>query len=264
MTLQSNTWELEVVPLPAAGQPADFSGGVGQFTLEATANPQEVEAGEPVTVTLTVKGTGNFATLSAPVLRNPDGFKIYDAQKKAAGESGEEQVVFEQVLIPLSANVDRIGPYELSYFDPETGKYKTARSEVIPLTVTPGSEPAGTAAFTRPGRGTPVYGRDLVFIKGTPGRLRLQANVFTGRLGTGGSTSCPSARFLPPCATGDGWQCSTQERRGQGAPATAQAGQRLKKPKLCWQRAKRNGLLMNSTPSSGNTWVNGLTSRRRG
>ena len=96
VTLQSNTWELEVVPLPAAGQPADFSGGVGRFELAATANPQEVEAGEPVTVTLTVKGTGNFATLSAPVLRNPDGFKIYDAQKKTAGESGEERVVLNR------------------------------------------------------------------------------------------------------------------------------------------------------------------------
>ena len=178
VTLQSNTWELEVLPLPLAGQPADFSGGVGQFTLTATANPQEVQAGDPVTVTLTVKGTGNFAALSAPVLRSPAGFKVYDAQRKTAGESGEEGVVFEQVLIPLSEDVDRIGPYELSYFDPEAGEYKVARSEVIPLTVTPGAEPAGTIAFTRPGRETPVYGRDLVFIKGTPGRLRLQAKVF--------------------------------------------------------------------------------------
>ena len=88
-------------------------------------------------MTPTVKGTGNFAALSAPVLRHPDGFKIYDAQRKTSGESGEGRwPVFEQVLIPLSEGVDRIGPYELSYFDP-VAEYKTARSEAIPLTVTP-------------------------------------------------------------------------------------------------------------------------------
>jgi len=230
VTLQSSTRELEVVPLPTAGQPADFSGGVGRFTLEATANPQEVEAGDPVTVTLTVKGTGNFATLSAPVLRNPDGFKIYDAQKKTAGESGEEEVVFEQVLIPLSANVDRIGPYELSYFDPVAGKYKTARSDIIPLTVTPGSEPAGATAFTRPGRQAPVYGRDLVFIKGTPGRLRLQANVFYRQawywwlhllpLGTLFTALCYRRRLA---------MLNSGTPRARALRATAQAGQRLKK-----------------------------------
>lgn len=230
VTLQSNTWELEVVPLPAAGQPADFSGGVGRFTLEATANPQEVEAGEPVTVTLTVKGTGNFATLSAPVLRNPDGFKIYDAQKKTAGESGEEQVVFEQVLIPLSANVDRIGSYELSYFDPEAGEYKVARSEAIPLTVTPGSEPAGTTAFTRPGRQAPVYGRDLVFIKGTPGRLRLQAKVFYRQAWYWWLHLLPlGALFAALYYRRRLAMLNSGTPKARALRATAQAGQRLKK-----------------------------------
>ena len=239
VTLQSDTWELEVVPLPTAGQPAGFSGGVGQFELTATANPQEVQAGDPVTVTLTVKGTGNFAALSAPVLRHPDGFKIYDAQRKTSGESGEEVAVFEQVLIPLSEGVDRIGPYELSYFDPVAGEYKTARSEAIPLTVTPGSEPAGATAFTRPGRGAPAYGRDLVFIKGTPGRLHLQAKVFYRQAWYWWLHLLPlGVLFAALYYRRRLAMLSSGTPKARALRATAQAGQRLKKAQALLEKGE--------------------------
>ena len=49
---------LEVQPLPA-GAPAGFKGAVGQFTLESKLVPEQVNEGEPITWTLSLKGTGN-------------------------------------------------------------------------------------------------------------------------------------------------------------------------------------------------------------
>lgn len=179
VTLTSNTWELEVLPLPQIGKPDDFTGGVGQFNLTIAASPQDVQVGDPVTVTLTVTGTGDLSRLSPPVLSAGDGFKIYEAQKKTPqDESGREEIIFEQVLIPLSQEVDQIGPYQFSYFDPETAEYKRVGPAVVPLTVKPNSHfTVSTTVSGSSHQREPSYGRDLVFIKETPGRLRLKEEV---------------------------------------------------------------------------------------
>ncbi len=178
VTLKSNTRDLEVLPLPG-GKPDDFTGGVGQFSLTVSASPQEVQAGDPVTVTLTVTGTGDLTALSPPVLSAGDGFKIYEAQKKVPPkESALEAVLFEQVLIPLSPEVNQIGPYHFSYFDPESAEYKRVATAAVPLTVKPNPHFIVSPAVTGTSpRTEPSYGRDLVFIKETPGRLRLKDEV---------------------------------------------------------------------------------------
>lgn len=231
VTLRSNACELEVVPLPQAGKPAAFSGGVGRFNLKVAAAPQEVQAGDPVTVTLTVTGAGNFAALSAPLLYAPDGFKIYEAQKKASsGENGDEQAVFEQVLIPLSQEVDRIGSYELSYFDPETEEYKIARSAVIPLTVNPNPDLDETAAFARSRGEASSYGRDLVFIKANPGSLRLKTKVFYRQAWFWLLQILPLvALFLTVYYRRRTAMLNSGSPKARALRAAAQAGQKLKK-----------------------------------
>ena len=52
---------------PVVGRPLDFSGAVGgPFTVTATAEPTEVTAEEPFTLTLRITGPGNLADLPRP------------------------------------------------------------------------------------------------------------------------------------------------------------------------------------------------------
>ncbi len=68
----------EVKALPEEGRPADFSGALGKFTLEAELSPEELMAGDIAKLTLTLKGKGytNGAELLLPPL-NKSQFMIY-------------------------------------------------------------------------------------------------------------------------------------------------------------------------------------------
>jgi hypothetical protein len=74
--VQSNTVGLTVRPLPEAGRPPEFSGAVGQFDLQVSAQPTEVAANDPVTVTMRIAGTGNLSALTFPSITGP-GLKTY-------------------------------------------------------------------------------------------------------------------------------------------------------------------------------------------
>ncbi len=65
-TLTADRLSLKVQSLPA-GQPADFGGAVGQFNVSAALDRQTVNQGEPITMMLTVSGTGNVEQLPLPI-----------------------------------------------------------------------------------------------------------------------------------------------------------------------------------------------------
>ena len=77
--VQTDPITLQVRAVPEAGKPGSFYGAVGSgFTLAAQADRTQVEAGEAVNLTITVRGPGNLkptADLKMPSIR---GFKVYD------------------------------------------------------------------------------------------------------------------------------------------------------------------------------------------
>ncbi len=173
-TLQSEPFPLDVEPLPDAGKPPSFSGAVGRFTLDVKASPTDVNAGDPITVHMTVAGTGNTGDLQAPPLATTQGFKVYDP-KPVQTETGVR--VFEQVLIPQDTSVKAIPPFQFSFFDPEQKRYETLASDPIPLTLHEAEQaqkPEVIAAAPAPAA-SPVQeelGRDIVYIKDDPGKLQ--------------------------------------------------------------------------------------------
>jgi len=137
-TLQSPEETVKVLPLPTEGRPADFSGAVGQFQISASASPTQIAVGDPVTLKMTVSGTGNFDRLSGLTLESTDGWKTYPPSAKfeptdEIGYSGKK--VFEQALIPQKTDIKNVPPVKLSYFDPEARKYATLSSSPLPLQV---------------------------------------------------------------------------------------------------------------------------------
>ena len=94
--LKSDEVHLIVSPLPAEGMPKDFSGAVGDYQFIYEASPTKVKTGDPVTVHMTVNGTGNFNTVLSPKIESMEGFKAYEPEVKTQENSKE----FTQVLIP--------------------------------------------------------------------------------------------------------------------------------------------------------------------
>ncbi len=178
--LASDPLVLNVMPLPDAGKPPDFSGAVGKFEFDVRAAPLDVQAGDPITVTTTMRGTGNLEHVTPPVIPEAEGLRVYAPQPANAGATpipsvrGEEKA-FEQVVIPEQPGAFAIPELRFSYFDPDTRAYRTITHPAIPITIRAAAQSAkapqiiGAPPVARPAES---LGRDIVFIKDTPGALR--------------------------------------------------------------------------------------------
>ncbi len=150
-TLATSLLTFEALPLPAEGRPTQFSEAVGRFDLAPEANPRQLKVNDPITVTLTVTGAGNFDVMLAPYFYGTDSgdWKVYDATKEikeASNGETEGTAVFSQVLIPLKT-VSELPPFELNFFNPETARYETTQTEPISITVAPDPDALSTDAL---------------------------------------------------------------------------------------------------------------------
>lgn len=124
---------LEIQPLPAAGRPEGFGGAVGQFTLNGSAAPTQVQSGDIVTLGWELAGRGwlGDATL---VLPDPGGaFKTYPPQETVR-DAARIRLTVRQVVIPLTTNATQIGAARFAYFDPDAGGYRTVTAGPFALT----------------------------------------------------------------------------------------------------------------------------------
>ena len=144
--LKSEPHTIDVKPLPP-NAPPEFAGAVGTFVLKADANPKSAQIGDPVTVTATLTGRGNFDRVTAPTLESDAGWHKYPPssnfkQDDDVGISGAK--TFETVLTPKEGK-DKLPPVLFTYFDPVKENYVTLRSEAIPIRIA-----GGTAATPAP------------------------------------------------------------------------------------------------------------------
>ncbi len=178
VSLKTKELSVTVLPLPARGRPQDFSGLVGRgLELAVQTDKKSVQVGEPINLTLEVRGSGNFKTMSAPKLVQPEGFKMYesgtssDVFREGNVVSGRKK--YEYVLVPQAEGTKSISPVSLSYFDPAAKVYKTVQSEPISLDIMPGTAEQGRkVVFTGAGEDIEVLGRDINFIHPVPAMIR--------------------------------------------------------------------------------------------
>jgi hypothetical protein len=138
ITIESAAAQLKVLPLPTDGQPAHFSGAVGEFRVSSDIAPASVAAGEPLTLRLHVTGAGNFDRVDSTMLEHLDHWKTYPAKSSfipsdTVGNEGEK--VFEQPLIAAQSGEQSIPALEFGYFNPKTQKYERAQTAPIKVTV---------------------------------------------------------------------------------------------------------------------------------
>ena len=128
ITISSMPLTITVLPLPEYGKPAGSSALVGLFSLNGILNKNRVVVGDPVTLTLTLKGKGNLYQLGMPAFPEIIDCRIYQdcpsvkIDRTSEGISGVQ--TYKMAIIPIKSGLCTINPVSISFFDPTAGKYR--------------------------------------------------------------------------------------------------------------------------------------------
>ncbi len=161
--------EITVLDLPSASGAS--SGGVGEFRMNAKIDRTNLAAGEAVTYTLVLEGNSSMRNVSDPQVPAINGFDVFEPEKKTQTRVQNNQVwgsrEYKYVMIPQREGQFTIQPAAFTYFDVNSGTYKTLTTKPFSVSATPGKRMAGIAP-DRPLLGhTEIkqLGSDIRFIK---------------------------------------------------------------------------------------------------
>ena len=181
-TLKTPEIEIDVKPLPSPA-PSNFSGAVGKFSMTASLTPEQLDANDAASMRIIVSGQGNMKLMKAPVVDAPKDFEVYTPKETdktsntAAGAKGN--VVFDYVIVPRHGGKYSIPPVEYVYFNPETEKYVTLRTDSFHLAVAKG-KPVASGASVREKEDLRVLSSDIHYINTRRADIRESVDGFFG------------------------------------------------------------------------------------
>ncbi len=160
---------LTVYPLPVP-QPDDFSGAVGQFRLSVSVNQDHVKMGDSVTVTVSVKGEGDFNTVPLLFPKDLDGFRMFrpasPTLKREPGNPLRGEKDWKIVLVPRKTGTLTVPAIQMVFFNPVSKTYETRTSSPIEITVEKGNGGEVTMLPAETGGSEVVQvGRDIDYIR---------------------------------------------------------------------------------------------------
>jgi hypothetical protein len=141
--VDSDPVTLKVKGLPAQGRLPGFTGAVGLFQMDPPRlSTSDARAGEPLTLTVTVRGEGNIGRLTPPPAPALKDWQVFPPTGESIPPSFIQQrgfVNFTYTLIPLSDRSKATPPIPFSYFDPLKKTYTDLTIPPVPLTVAAGA-----------------------------------------------------------------------------------------------------------------------------
>jgi len=165
---KSNRAEIEVLPLPLAGQPENFKGAVGDFNFTVSVDKNELKTNEAVTIKLSLSGRGNIKLLDLPEVVLPPGFEMYEPKSsesivRSNVISGSKKT--EILVVPRISGMKEIGPFSFSFFNPKEKRYKTITTKTFPLNVKVGDKIYDSAVGGLSKEDIRLLSEDIRFIK---------------------------------------------------------------------------------------------------
>ena len=150
ISLRSNLLKINVKPLPTENKPDNFTGTVGSYKITTSVNKNEIEANQPLSVSVKISGRGNIKSIAEPVMpEKEDQFRIYRASTSENLSKNGDKIggtkIFEEVFIPKRPGEIEIPAISYNYFDPYAKKYRFITSNPISIKVT---KPEGYVAST--------------------------------------------------------------------------------------------------------------------
>lgn len=145
--LKTKALKLDVEKLPS-GRPADYSGGVGDYSISATISDTKLKTNNEFTLKVIVKGNGNMRLLGNPQLDLPTEFESYepvvDNKFKLTSNGFKGEKVYEYLITPKASGTYTIPAAHMSFFNTSTGKYETISTQSFTVEVEKGSETVPT------------------------------------------------------------------------------------------------------------------------
>ncbi len=137
--IESRPVTLDVKALPPGAPPRFDPSYVGRYSVSASIDRGEIDAGESLTLTLRVNGEGAIRRTTPPDLRS-GGFAFrtprdFDEKVNTSGNLVRGERTYRYWTTPQQGGKQTIPPLEIPYFDPGTGQYEVARTEPISLVV---------------------------------------------------------------------------------------------------------------------------------
>jgi hypothetical protein len=136
LAFASNECTFTVSPLPTENQPADFSGIIGKITASAFTELHEFSVGDPILLNISISGA---ASPKAIRLTNAILEKSLSPNFRVSGDDPpivrDGEALFQRTIRAASHKVTEIPGIALSYYEPESGQYRTAVTNPIPITV---------------------------------------------------------------------------------------------------------------------------------
>lgn len=142
--LDSDPLEVPVKHLPAEGELPGFTGLIGAFQVDPpTLSTNQVRAGDPIAMVVTVRGHGNLPRLVPPKPAPTPDWQIFPP----APDSSPPTIiqlrgtnVFAYPLIPLRQSIQATPAIPFSYFDPQQKRYVDITIPPVPIRVLPPNE----------------------------------------------------------------------------------------------------------------------------
>jgi len=170
---------IKVLPLPEDGKPESFDGAMGNFNFTLQVKPIDLQVGDPITLTMTISGTGNFNTVNPPKLSTTSSFKTYEPE----AEQEPRFKTFEQVIIPRNNKIAHVPSISFSFFNTDTKTYKTITTAPVPIKVNPLREGQELKVFEMSKdfidriKRVETLGKDIVYLKDNPGCIRRKGGI---------------------------------------------------------------------------------------
>ena len=141
VTLNTPPVMLTVKPLPEP-QMQGFTGGVGQYTWEVTADSTVITTDDALTLTVSLKGNGDSKRFGPPVFVMPEGCEIFEPRILEEEEYETLEALMhakklEYVVLPKEPGIYEFSP-QLIFFDPDSNQNRTLTATTIRLEVSAG------------------------------------------------------------------------------------------------------------------------------
>ncbi|MDO4461016.1 MAG: BatD family protein, partial [Bacteroidia bacterium] len=183
--VSSKALSLNVKALPQP-RPTGFSGGVGEYKLNVSVTPDEVETDNSVQVKISVSGDGNLKITSLPKPQFHQDFDTFDPKESSnlnayvGGYKGSRAA--EYLIIPRRDGEFEIPQVSFTYFSLSQGKYVTLTKGPFAIHVTKGANSGNnttTQVFQGGQREQVQYvGKDIRYLHTTETALRAKSDFF--------------------------------------------------------------------------------------
>ena len=185
--VSTGTKTITVKPLPEAGKPVGFTGAVGNFDFKVIPTKTNLKNGESLDLVVSVSGKGNLKLFDLPKPVAPNALEMYDAVHKEQVNTGLSgmtgKIVDSYTIVPQYKGKYPIKPMQFSYFDLNSGTYKTITSEEILINVLDGPTASQAVDSTNGGNKNKIEKLEqFKFIKLKTELLPLKQQDFFGSL----------------------------------------------------------------------------------